>query len=147
MAKRPALFETSLEKIQIGHLAALTTASVSSTLYEVLKLVETTHFSAIPIVDDHGVLIDTLYKNDFARVPPNDILASLSSPAAQVLQNWRERNLLRSILVNTCTVQDTMEVVLTRLMDSRLRSLVIVDSARKVQGIVALTDVLRCFLV
>jgi CBS-domain-containing membrane protein len=147
MAKRPALFETSLEKIQVGRFSQLSTALPTFTLYEVLQMIEKTHYSAIPIVDSDGTLIDTLYKADLARIPPGHLLTFLNTSIAQVLRSWREKGLLRTYASNTCTMDASMEVVLTTLMDSRLRSLVVVDSSRHIRGIVALTDILRCFLV
>lgn len=147
MAKRPALFETSLERLQVGRFSGLTTAWPDTSLFNTLLLIEKTHFSAIPIVSADGVLVDTIYKSDLARIPPSELLASASTPIAQVLQDWRQKGILRTYSTNTCTIEDTMEVVLTSLMDSRLRSLVVVDSSKVVKGIIALTDVLRCFLV
>lgn len=147
MAKRPALFETSLEKLSVGRFTGLTTAWPDTSLFNTLLIIEKTHFSAIPIVSADGILVDTIYKSDLARIPPSELLASASTPVAQVLQDWRQKGILRTYSTNTCTTEDTMEVVLTRLMDSRLRSLVVIDSSRAVKGIVALTDVLRCFLV
>lgn len=147
MAKRPALFETSLEKIQIGRFTGLTTASPDTSLFDTLMLIEKTRFSAIPVVDQTGKLVDTIYKSDLARIPPSELLASATTPIAQVLAGWREKGILHHSGPNTCAIEDSMEVVLTRLMVSRLRSIVIVDSDLQVKGIVALTDVLRCFLV
>lgn len=147
MAKRPALFETSLDKIQIGRFTSLTTAPPSSTLFEILQLIERTHFSAIPIVNEDGLLLDTVYKSDLYRIPPGDLLAVAATPIDPVLKQWREKNIIRKYESNTCTVNDTMEVVLAKLMDYKLRSIIVVDSSNHVQGIVALTDILRCFLV
>ena len=147
MAKRPALFETSLEKIQIGKFDNLTTATPDTSLLEVLHLIEETHFSAIPVVDQSGKYVDMLYKSELARINPFELLASASLPVAQVLSSWRQKGILRSSGVNYCTIHDSLEVVLTRLMDYRLRSLVVVDSNQTVKGIIALTDILRCFIV
>lgn len=147
MAKRPALFETSLEKIQIGKFDNLTTATPDTSLLEVLHLIEETHFSAIPVVDQSGKYVDMLYKSELARINPFELLASASLPVAQVLSSWRQKGILRSSGVNSCTIHDSLEVVLTRLMDYRLRSLVVVDSNQTVKGIIALTDILRCFIV
>lgn len=94
-----------------------------------------------------GVLIDTLYKTDLSRVSPDEILASINTPVPQVLQNWRQKGILKTVGPNTCTTEDTMEVVLARIIEYRTRSLVIVDGNRNVKGIIALTDILRCFLV
>lgn len=147
MAKRPALFETSLEKIQIGRFDSLTTASPDASLLEVLKIIETTHFSAIPIADSNGRHIDTLYKSDLARINPSELLASASLPVAEVLSSWRDKGTLRSSGTHSCTLDSSLEVVLTTMMDHRLRSLVVIDASHNVKGIIALTDILHCFLV
>lgn len=147
MAKRPALFEAPLEKSQVGRFSGLTTAPSNSTLYGILQMIEKTHFSAIPIVAPDGTLVDTLYKTELSSVPPDEIIAAINMPMPDVLTMWRQRGILASAGPNTCTPEDTMEVVLARIIQYRMRSLVIIDSQRQVKGIIALTDILRCFLV
>lgn len=147
MAKRPALFETSLEKIQVGRFGILTTASEDTTLFDALMMIEKTHYSAIPIVDSKGGLVDTLYKSDLSRIPPDELLSSACAPVAKALADWRQKGILRKFGPNSCTMEDTMETVLTRLMDSHLRSLVVINNNNEIRGIVALTDILKCFLV
>jgi predicted transcriptional regulator len=57
------MFSYSIERLALGTYRNLVTCNISSNLVDVLKVMDRTHFASIPIVDEHGRLVDVFYKS------------------------------------------------------------------------------------
>lgn len=66
MTQRPSIFELSLNTLQIGVYKNLSSCLETTPFYQLLEIFEKMHFAAIPIVDEKGFLIHTLYKSELA---------------------------------------------------------------------------------
>jgi predicted transcriptional regulator len=102
------------------------------------------HFAGIPVVDSKGKCVDMFYKSMITRVSHEGLIKCMEKPVTEFLAMVRRSTKEKHF---RCMRHDTLETILSRMMDYRLRSLVVVDDRDYVQGIVALGDILRLFIV
>jgi CBS domain-containing protein len=144
MPTKPSLFGYTLDRLALGTFSNVVSCTIETRLVDVLFILDMKHFAAIPVVDSKGKCVDMFYKSMITRVPHDTLLLAMEKPVLDFLAVVRRSHKERHF---RCMRHDTLETILSRMMDYRLRSLVVVDDRDYVQGVVALGDILRLFLV
>ena len=108
-------------------------------LFDVLNYFAKYKVSAIPVVDDQGVVIDVFSRYDIVYlVRDGDYKLEITLEEA-----LRKRP---KIPVFTCTKNESFEKVLRHLASTRIHRLVCVDDEARVVGIVSISDIFSFLL-
>jgi 5'-AMP-activated protein kinase regulatory gamma subunit len=133
------IFKYSLEALGIGTFENMITATPKMPLFDVLNLFAKYKVSAIPIVDDHNVVIDVFSRYDIVYlVRDGDYKLEITMEEA-----LKKRP---KIPVFTCTKNESFEKVLRHLASTRIHRLVCVDDNARVVGIVSISDIFSFLL-
>jgi CBS domain-containing protein len=127
----------------------------STPFREVVELMLHRRVGAVPVLDDHGALVGLISEADLITKQAygdrrRHVLTGVPGVAQQEArgmtrslgQTARE---LMSAPVETALPDDTLRALARRMVEHRLRHLVVVDETRAVVGIVSRRDLLRAF--
>lgn len=133
----------TIGSLGLGTYEHVVTVLADTPLIVVLDLLAARKISAVPIVDEHGVIIDVYSKSDAPLIVKMGVLTptDLDRPVVDLLQQHK-----RSEPILTCFKSETLKDILDKCLTKRVHRLIIVDSTKRVEGIVSLSDILRFFL-
>jgi len=106
------------------------------------------HCQAAPVVDDDGVAIASISASDLRNLRAGNLKLVLS-PVVHFLKQARLRG-IRTCMPGTrppvtCTVGDTLQSVVMKLITQKIHRVWVVNDANKPIGTVSMTDILREF--
>lgn len=143
------LFEDKLKsKIKV------LSANMNVTARHVFELMVTNKFSAIPLVDNDERIVTSMSASDIRSLCklPKEQWTILDEPAIEFLRQMRTimdkenpgtflgaKQIDRALTVNP---RDTFGTVLNLIAASRLHRVYVVDSHRKIEAVISLTDVI-----
>jgi len=138
------LLTCTIGSLGIGTYDHVVTVLADTPLIVVLKLLAARKISAVPIVDEHGVVIDMYSKSDVPILVKLGTFthADLDKPVQQILSTYTKR----PEQIYTCFKHDTLKDVLEKCIYRRVHRLICVDSTGRIEGIVSLSDILKFFL-
>lgn len=139
------ILQCTIGSLGIGTYDHVVTVLADTPLIVVLDLLAARKISAVPIVDEHGVVIDVYSKSDAPQIVKMGVLTptDLDRPVIELLQL---QNSKRSEQIMTCLKTEALKDILDKCLAKRVHRLIIVDSTKRVEGIVSLSDILRFFL-
>jgi len=138
----PEILECTIFDLRMGTFANVCTATRDTPLNTVLNLLAEQRVSAIPIVDEHGVVIDVYSRSDVTHLARERLYNNLDITVNQALHHHHKTlNVLQ-----LCRKTDTLKTVLERLAIANVHRLICVDSRRRVEGIVSASDILAHFI-
>lgn len=133
------IFKYSLEALGIGTYDNLISATTKTMIFDVLKMFAKYKISAIPIVDDKGVVIDVFSRYDIVYLV-RDGDYKLEYSIEEALDKRPK------IPVFTCTKQESFEKVLRHLASTRIHRLICVDDNARAIGIISISDIFSFLL-
>jgi len=138
------ILQCTIGSLGIGTYDHVVTVLQDTPLIVVLDLLAARKISAVPIVDEHGVIIDVYSKSDAPQIVKMGALTptDLDRAVSELLQLHNKR----SEQIMTCLKTETLKDILDKCLAKRVHRLIIVDSTKRVEGIVSLSDILRFFL-
>lgn len=131
-----------LNELNIGTNNNLCHARLNTSIGEVINLLIQYHISSVPILDDDDKLINVYEAVDLLSLVKGGVYADLSLTVGEAL-------LKRSDDfegVYTCTLSDSLFVVLETIRKSRLHRLFVLDDEGKLLGVMTLGDILKYIL-
>ncbi|EFA76167.1 cystathionine-beta-synthase domain-containing protein [Heterostelium album PN500] len=141
------LLSCTLGSLGIGTFEKVCTVHTHTPLIKVLELLAEKKISAVPIIDENGKVIDVYSKSDVTLMAKQGNLSpsDLDKPVHQVLTTFTKL-WQRAEQTYTCTKNDKLGDVIEKCIKKRVHRLVCVDSAKKVEGILSLSDILSFLL-
>merc|ERR1711874_593461 len=139
---KPAYFHQSIDELGIGTYDNIEVAKYDTPIIEALNKFVTKRVSALPIVDDQGILQDIYAKFDVINLAAEKTYNNLDvtlKEANDHRNEWFEG-------VHTCKRDDSLFAVMETIVKAEVHRLVIIDNEEKVCGVVSLSDILS-FLV
>ena len=140
---RPDVLRRPLRELGIGTFSNLATARMDTPLIRVLDMFVNMRISAVPIVDESGVLLDVYEKFDVSYLARDGAHTNLNMPVSQALAH-RIEDLFEG--VQTCTMSDTLSSLFDAMRTQSIHRLVVVDENKHLQGIISVSDVLAFIL-
>lgn len=101
-----------------------------------LRLMAQHQVRAVAVVDEQDRLVGTFSSSDLRGLNPQTIVSSLWLPAKEFLH-------FNSSAQLTCSLDDSLLNVATKMVQNKVHRLWLCDEERRVTGVVALADVLR----
>lgn len=130
-------FNVTLEDAGIGTFENIATVTYDTPLIEALHLLTELKISALPIVDDKGVALDTYCRSDTRFLATDETCDNLDMTLKDALKLHRHERPLP-----TCLVTDALWTVCKRLVVTNRHVLLVVEeTSGEILGIVTLTDV------
>jgi len=138
------ILSCTIGSLGIGTYDHVVTVLADTPLIVVLELLAARKISAVPIVDEHGVVIDVYSKSDVPMMVKLGAFthADLDKPVHEVLSTYSKR----PEQIHTCFKNDILKEVIDKCIFKRVHRLICVDSTKRVEGIVSLSDILKFFL-
>ncbi|RXG55877.1 5'-AMP-activated protein kinase subunit gamma-2 [Armadillidium vulgare] len=136
---KPSIMLKSLRELNIGTYNNIETARGDTLIIEALNKFVERRISALPIVDDEGKLIDIYAKFDVINLAAEGTYHNLDvtlHQANEYRNEWFEG-------VLKCNLDETMEMIMERIVRAEVHRLVVVDKDNKVIGIISLSDILN----
>lgn len=136
------LLKKSIREINLGTYKNVATASMDSTVLEVVHLMVKHNISCVPIVDKHNRVL-----NLFEAV---DVIPCIKGGAYEELHDTVGEALCRrpddSPGIYTCTEADRLDSIFDTIRKSRVHRLIVVDDENKLRGVISLSDILKYVL-
>ncbi|EGC28681.1 hypothetical protein DICPUDRAFT_90836 [Dictyostelium purpureum] len=142
------LLSVPLGSLGIGTFATVVTVMTHTPLVEVLELLSAKKISAVPIIDSEtSKIVDVYSKSDVTLMSKQGVLSpsDLNLPVHQVLSTFTKL-WQRPEQIYTCTRYDKLGDVIEKCIKKRVHRLVCIDSSKKVEGIISLSDILNYLL-
>eukprot|EP01119_Soliformovum_irregulare_P008436 TRINITY_DN21553_c0_g1_i1.p2 TRINITY_DN21553_c0_g1~~TRINITY_DN21553_c0_g1_i1.p2 ORF type:complete len:391 (-),score=99.35 TRINITY_DN21553_c0_g1_i1:1314-2486(-) len=134
---KPASFQSSIGDLPIGTFKHVVTVFQDTPISVVLTLLAERKISAVPIIDANGFVIDIYSRSDVTALVKQITFNFLNKPVREILEYKKKEK------VHTCFRTETLEMVLQRLIETRVYRLVCVDRDNRVEGIISLSDILQ----
>eukprot|EP00049_Salpingoeca_infusionum_P004322 m.77410 g.77410 ORF g.77410 m.77410 type:complete len:588 (-) comp12508_c0_seq2:658-2421(-) len=132
------MLDAKLGAIKLGTYNSIQTIKVTTPVIEALRLFKRYRVSALPIVDDHNVVVDIYAKHDVQNLARDKTYYHLEMTVQEALQ-YRASNFSG---VQTCTMNYTLRQIIELLVSASIHRLVVVNEQKQLLGILSLSDIL-----
>ncbi|XP_017335441.1 5'-AMP-activated protein kinase subunit gamma-1 [Ictalurus punctatus] len=139
---KPAFLSKSLEELNIGTFQNIAVVHADTPLYTALGIFVDQRVSALPVVDENGRVVDIYSKFDVINLAAEKTYNNLDITVTKALQHRSQY--FEGVL--TCQAHETLEAIISRLVEAEVHRLVIVDDHEVVKGIVSLSDILQALV-
>ncbi|KAJ8672077.1 hypothetical protein QAD02_004832 [Eretmocerus hayati] len=139
---KPEFMSKTLKDLNIGTYENIEIATPKTRIILALKKFIERRVSALPIVDDDGKLVNIYSKFDVINLAAEKTYNNLDMTLQEANEHrneWFEG-------VQSCRMDETLMIIIEKIVRAEVHRLVVVDDSDKVIGIISLSDIL-CFLV
>ncbi|CAL8072931.1 unnamed protein product [Orchesella dallaii] len=136
---RPAFMNQKLGDVRIGTFDDVETAREDTSIIQALQKFLDRRVSALPIVDEQNRLLDIYARFDVINLAAEKTYNNLDITLKQANEHrneWFEG-------VHKCTLEETLFVIMERIMKAEVHRLVVVDEQDRVVGVLSLSDILQ----
>jgi CBS domain-containing protein len=149
--------EVGVRALRVGDVMSTRVVAVTpgTPFRDVVELMLRHEISAVPVVDDVYGLVGLISEADLIskqayggrRQPVLDGFSGLARQERRELTRSRGRTAreLMTAPVETAVVDDPLRAIARRMVENRLKHLVVVDGSRRLVGLVSRRDLLRAF--
>lgn len=136
---QPSFLKQSIKELNVGTYGNIITITKDTKLVRAIGLFVTHRVSALPVVDEEGVVRDVYAKFDVFNLAADKSYTDLN----QTIENsfCSKRQKLEDVC--TCKHTDPLGSVMEKIVKAEVHRLVVVDQHRKVMGVVSLSDILH----
>ncbi|XP_029190446.2 5'-AMP-activated protein kinase subunit gamma-1-like [Acropora millepora] len=138
----PDFMGSTLKELGLGTYQNVAMISPETPLIKAFHLFAEKRVSALPVVDDRGVVVDIYARFDVINLAAEKTYNNLDVTVKQALQHRAEG----FEGVHRCYVDETLHTIIDRLTDAGVHRLVVVDKEDRCIGVLSLSDILK-FLV
>lgn len=131
-----------LRDLNIGTKSNICHARLNTPMGDVINLLIQHHISSVPILDDDNKLINVYEAVDLLSLVKGGIYVDLSLTVGEAL--LRRSDDFEGVY--TCTLDDSLFVLLETIRKSRLHRLFVLDNDGKLLGVMTLGDILKYIL-
>ncbi|XP_076471198.1 uncharacterized protein LOC143301061 isoform X3 [Babylonia areolata] len=138
---KPSFMGKTLKELAIGTYSDVITASKDMPLIQALHLFVENRISALPVLDDEGMVCDIYAKFDVINLAAEKTYNNLDITIEEALKHRSAADSYEGVA--TCLETDRLEDVMENIVKAEVHRLVVVDENRQVKGIVSLSDLLN----
>ncbi|CAG7719189.1 unnamed protein product [Allacma fusca] len=136
---RPSFLNKRLREVRIGTFDNVETAREDTPIIQALQKFLERRVSALPIVDVENRLLDIYARFDVINLAAEKTYNNLDITLKQANEHrneWFEG-------VHKCTLDDTLFVIMEKIVKAEVHRLVVVDEQDRVVGVISLSDILQ----
>ncbi|KAF3770966.1 hypothetical protein M406DRAFT_97005 [Cryphonectria parasitica EP155] len=141
--KNTTLLRKTVRDINLGTYKDIATATMGSSVLDVIQLMVQYNISAVPILDRQGHVMNVFEAVDVIPCIKGGAYDELSETVGDAL--CRRSDDFQGIY--TCTEEDRLDSIFDTVRKSRVHRLIVVDDDNKLQGIISLSDILKYVLI
>eukprot|EP01134_Creolimax_fragrantissima_P005795 CFRG5795T1 len=135
--------DITLDRLQLGSIGGeIHTATLDTHLIDVLNIFVEKKVSAVPIVNNDGVVTGVYAKFDVIILARERACNDLDVPLKQAIGASTHKY----DKVHTCRTTDSLRHVIDKIVRARVHRLIVTDSNQKPAGIISLSDILAYLL-
>jgi 5'-AMP-activated protein kinase, regulatory gamma subunit len=136
------LLKKTVRDIGLGTYSGIATASMGSSVLEVVHLMVRHNISCVPIIDSHGRVLNVFEAVDVIPCIKNGAYEDLDGSVGEALCKRSDE----SPGIYTCSEGDRLDSIFDTVRKSRVHRLIVVDDDNKLKGIISLSDILKYVL-
>ncbi|KAG5802991.1 hypothetical protein H9Q71_012425 [Fusarium xylarioides] len=136
------LLKKTVRDIGLGTYSGIATASMGSSVLDVVHLMVKHNISCVPIIDSHGRVLNAFEAVDVIPCIKNGAYDDLDGSVGEALCKRSDE----SPGIYTCSEGDRLDSIFDTVRKSRVHRLIVVDDDNKLKGIISLSDILKYVL-
>ncbi|KAG4283122.1 hypothetical protein FPRO06_09795 [Fusarium proliferatum] len=136
------LLKKTVRDIGLGTYSGIATASMGSSVLDVVHLMVKYNISCVPIIDSHGRVLNVFEAVDVIPCIKNGAYEDLDGSVGEALCKRSDE----SPGIYTCSEGDRLDSIFDTVRKSRVHRLIVVDDDNKLKGIISLSDILKYVL-
>ncbi|KAI1013858.1 hypothetical protein LB504_008908 [Fusarium proliferatum] len=136
------LLKKTVRDIGLGTYSGIATASMGSSVLDVVHLMVKHNISCVPIIDSHGRVLNVFEAVDVIPCIKNGAYDDLDGSVGEALCKRSDE----SPGIYTCSEGDRLDSIFDTVRKSRVHRLIVVDDDNKLKGIISLSDILKYVL-
>lgn len=136
------LLKKTVRDIGLGTYSGIATASMASSVLDVVHLMVKHNISCVPIIDSHGRVLNVFEAVDVIPCIKNGAYDDLDGSVGEALCKRSDE----SPGIYTCSEGDRLDSIFDTVRKSRVHRLIVVDDDNKLKGIISLSDILKYVL-
>lgn len=136
------LLKKPVKEIGMGTYSNLATASMNSSVLDVIHLMVKHNISAVPIIDAERHVLNVFEAVDVIPCIQGGAYDELSATVGEALSKRAED----FAGIYSCNVDDRLDSIFDTVRKSRVHRLIVVDDDGRLRGIISLSDILKYVL-
>jgi len=136
------LLKKSVKDINLGTYSNLATATMNTSVLEVIHLMVKYNISAVPIVDDDMKVLNLFEAVDVIPCIKGGAYDELSASVGEALSQRSDD----FPGIYTCSEDDRLDSIFETIRKSRVHRLIVIDDDSRLRGIISLSDILKYVL-
>lgn len=136
------LLKKSVREIGLGTYTDLATATMNSSVLDVIHLMVKYNISAVPILDENNRVLNLFEAVDVIPCIKGGAYDELTATVGDALSQRAED----FAGIYTCSEEDRLDSIFETIRKSRVHRLIVVDDDSRLKGIISLSDILKYVL-
>ncbi|XP_028836393.1 5'-AMP-activated protein kinase subunit gamma-1 isoform X2 [Denticeps clupeoides] len=142
MIPKPRFLQKRIDEAGIGTFKDVATVDQTATVYDALSIFVERRVSALPVVDSKGKVVALYSRFDVINLAAQKTYNNLNMTMQEAVR--RRTCFVEGVI--KCHPQETLEIVIERVVKAEVHRLVLVDSDDLVIGIISLSDLLQALV-
>ncbi|CAL8294660.1 unnamed protein product [Lota lota] len=139
---RPAFMQQPLGELGVGTYSDIAFIHPDTPIISALAVFTRRRVSALPVVDQHGKVVDIYSKFDVINLAAEKTYNNLDVTVTQALRHRSQY--FEGVM--KCNRLETLETIVDRIVKAEVHRLVVVDEDSHIVGIVSLSDILQALI-
>lgn len=136
------MLKKSVSEIGLGTYRDLQTASMDTSVIDVIHMMVKYSISSVPIVDSDKRVLNVFEAVDVIAIIKGGAYDELTTSVGEALSKRAED----FAGIYTCSEGDRLDSIFDRIRKSRVHRLVVIDDENRLKGIISLSDILQYVL-
>lgn len=136
------LLKKSVSDIKLGTFGNIQTASMDTTVIDVIHMMAKKNISSVPIVDGKNRVLNVFEAVDVITIIKGGAYDGLETSVGDALS--RRSDDFAGIY--TCSMEDRLDTIFDTLRKSRVHRFVVIDEENHLKGVISLSDILKYVL-
>lgn len=136
------LLKKSVSDIKLGTFGNIQTASMDTTVIDVIHMMVKKNISSVPIVDGKNRVLNVFEAVDVITIIKGGAYDGLETSVGDALS--RRSDDFAGIY--TCSMEDRLDTIFDTLRKSRVHRFVVIDEENHLKGVISLSDILKYVL-
>ena len=136
------MLKKRVSDIGLGTYGDLQTASMDTTVIDVIHIMVKYAISSVPIVDEDKRVLNVFEAVDVITIIKGGVYDGLTTSVGDALSNRAED----FAGIYTCSEEDRLDTIFDTIRKSRVHRLVVIDEENRLKGVISLSDILQYVL-
>ena len=136
------MLKKRVSDIGLGSYGDLQTASMDTTVIDVIHIMVKYSISSVPIVDEDKHVLNVFEAVDVITIIKGGVYDGLTTSVGDALSDRAED----FAGIYTCSEEDRLDSIFDTIRKSRVHRLVVIDEENRLKGVISLSDILQYVL-